>query len=81
MDKKEAYKKIKNSSNNIRFKEICYIAELFGFIYRGGAGSHTVFKRNDISEKLNFQNDNGKAKPYQVRQFVKIIEKYNLLED
>jgi len=23
----------------------------------------------------------GKAKPYQVKQFIKIIEKYNLLED
>jgi len=30
---------------------------------------------------LTFQEVKGKAKPYQVRQFVRIIEKYNLLEE
>jgi len=30
---------------------------------------------------LNFQEVKGKAKPYQVRQFIKIIERYNLLEE
>jgi len=30
---------------------------------------------------LNFQNVGGKAKPYQVKQLIKIIEKYNLLEE
>jgi len=28
---------------------------------------------------INFQEVKGKAKPYQVRQFIKIIEKYNLV--
>ena len=27
------------------------------------------------------QNEDGWAKPYQVRQFIKIIEKYDLQED
>jgi hypothetical protein len=81
MDKKEIYRKLKNSPNNIRFSEICYIAELFGFVHRGGAGSHRVYKRKDINQKLNFQDDNGKAKPYQVRQLIKVIQNYNLLED
>jgi len=30
---------------------------------------------------LNFQNVKGKTKPYQVKQLIKIIEKYNLLEE
>jgi len=30
---------------------------------------------------LNFQNVGGKAKPYQVRQLIKVIKKYNLLEE
>ena len=81
MNKNKAYKKIKKSPTNIRFTEICNIAESFGFEHRGGAGSHTIYKRKDIDEKLNFQNDKGKAKPYQVRQLIKIIERYNLLED
>jgi len=31
---------------------------------------------------VNIKNDNGQAKPYQVNQFLSLIEKYNLkLED
>jgi len=30
---------------------------------------------------LNFQNVGGKAKPYQVRQFIKIVEECNLSEE
>jgi len=32
----------------------------------------------DIIEILNFQNVGGKAKPYQVRQFLSVIEAYGL---
>jgi len=81
MDKTTAYKKLQNSVNNMRFSELCYIAEMFGFVHRGGVGSHRVYKRKDINQKLNFQEDNGKAKPYQIRQLIKIIKQYNLLED
>jgi hypothetical protein len=34
-----------------------------------------------VEELLNFQNVKGKAKPYQVKQFIKIIEKYGFLEE
>ncbi len=30
---------------------------------------------------INFQEVKGKAKPYQVKQFIRVIEKYNLLEE
>jgi len=39
-----------------------------------------VYIRRGCKKILNFQNVNGKAKPYQVRQFIRIIEKYSLLE-
>jgi len=47
--------------------------------FRGGKGSHRIFVKEGIREMLNFQEVKGKAKPYQVRQFIKII--YNLLEE
>jgi len=49
---------------------------LFGFIFRGGKGSHRIYVKDGIREMLNFQNVKGKAKPYQVKQFLKIIERY-----
>lgn len=32
----------------------------------------------DIPELVNLQNVNGQAKPYQVRQLLRLIERYNL---
>jgi hypothetical protein len=52
-----------------------------GFHTRKGTGSHRVYFREGISEILNFQNEAGWAKAYQVRQFIKVIEKYGLEED
>lgn len=79
MDKGEIYEKLKKNPANVRFEEICKIAKLFGFRFKGGKGSHRIFVRAGIREMLNFQEVKGKTKPYQVKQFIRIIEKYNLL--
>ncbi|MHC1630671.1 MAG: DDE-type integrase/transposase/recombinase, partial [Methanoculleaceae archaeon] len=57
----------------MRFKDLCRAAETFGFRRKGGKGSHTVYVRDGIPDILNFQNVKGKAKPYQVRQLLKMI--------
>jgi len=81
MSKKEIYQKLKKNPKNVKFEELCRAAELFGFEFRGGKGSHRIFVKEGVREMLNFQEVKGKAKPYQVRQFIKIIERYNLLEE
>ncbi len=53
---------------------------MFGFKFRGGKGSHEINVKNGVREMLNFQNIKGKAKPYQVKQLLKIIKKYKLME-
>ena len=80
MSKEEIYQELKGRITNVRFEEFCKAAESFGFKFRGGKGSHRIFVREGVKELLNFQNVKGKAKPYQVKQFIKIIERYNLLE-
>jgi predicted RNA binding protein YcfA (HicA-like mRNA interferase family) len=65
----------------IRFARICIIAEAFGFQTRRGIGSHRIYYRDGVREILNFQNVDGWAKAYQVKQLIKIIIRYNLLED
>ena len=72
---------LKRNPKNIRFNRLCNIAEEFGFKFRGGRGSHRIYVKKGIKEMLNFQNMHGKAKPYQVRQLIKVIEKYNLIEE
>jgi len=80
MDREEIYRELKERVTNVRFEELCRAAESFGFKFKGGKGSHRMFVREGIKELLNFQDVKGKAKPYQVRQFIKLIEKYNLVE-
>lgn len=41
-------------------------------------GSHHIFRRPGIEEKLNLQRDDGKAKVYRVRQVRAVILKYRL---
>ena len=43
-------------------------------------GSHHMFRRVGVDEKINLQRDNGKAKRYQVRQVRQLILKYQLRE-
>ena len=81
IDKRAVYDELKRNPNNVRFKRLCGAAELFGFKFRGGKGSHVIYRRDGIIEMLNFQNVGGWAKPYQVRQLLKIIDKYNLLKE
>ncbi len=70
--------KIKNNSNNVRFDELCHLIETFGFIHSGGKGSHRFYTYKGIPGVLNVQDYNGMAKPYQVKQFLKIIEEFKL---
>ncbi len=72
------YEKIKNAPENVRFEEVCALAEMAGFVFKAARGSHKLYKRTGVAELLNFQNEGGKAKPYQVRQLLKIIDSYGL---
>jgi hypothetical protein len=81
MDKQELLEELKANPKKVRFTRLCQIAESFGFETRKGTGSHRVYFRDGVWELLNFQNEGGWAKAYQVRQFIKVIERHNLQED
>lgn len=45
-------------------------------------GSHRIWLHPDIPDAmLNLQPDRGQVKPYQVKQFLKLVEHYNLRID
>lgn len=57
-------------------------AEALGFQVARTEGSHHILTHPDLSELLNLQEVKGEAKPYQVRQLLRLIERYDLcLED
>jgi hypothetical protein len=58
------------------------LVETFGFRLDRTSGSHHIFVHPDIPELVNLQDRRGKAKPYQVRQFLDLVELHDLqMED
>jgi hypothetical protein len=62
-----------NAPGNLRFADLCGLAELGGFVFDRSAGSHRIYKHGS-GVMMNFQDVNGKAKPYQVKQLVDFIK-------
>jgi predicted RNA binding protein YcfA (HicA-like mRNA interferase family) len=78
MNKQKLLRKLSGGQKNIRFTDATACAEAFGFHLARVSGSHHIFIHADIPEPINLQNVNGQAKPYQVKQLLKLIEKYDL---
>lgn len=65
------------SDANIPFDDLCHLLRRLGFEVRV-RGSHHLFRKPGVEEKINLQRDDGKAKVYQVRQVRAVILKYKL---
>jgi hypothetical protein len=65
------------SDANFAFEDLCNLLLYLGFELRV-RGSHHLFRKAGIVEKINLQRDGNKAKPYQVRQVRNVIVKYKL---
>ena len=63
---------------NVRFGEMIDLAGGFGFEAVRTSGSHHILARPGIRELVNLQSVGGQAKPYQIRQFLRLVERYNL---
>jgi predicted RNA binding protein YcfA (HicA-like mRNA interferase family) len=71
--------KLLSGSNDIHFEEFTSLLEGFAFELERVRGSHHVYSHPGIGELLSVQpRHDGKAKPYQLRQFLKLVEEYNL---
>jgi len=67
-----------SSPANLRFEEVCALARAFGFHLSRVKGSHHIFAHPNVRELVNLQEVKGKAKPYQVKQLLALVEGYNL---
>jgi len=63
---------------NIRFEAMVSLLESLGFRLARVSGSHHIFVHPSVAELINLQEVDGKCKAYQVRQLLKLIERYNL---
>ena len=61
----------------IRFDDLCHLLESLGFEKRV-RGSHNLFRKNGVEERINLQRAGTNAKPYQVKQVRAVIQKAKL---
>jgi hypothetical protein len=62
----------------VRFTELCQLAECFGWEFARQKGDHRLYKRSGTKQLMNFQDSDGKAKVYQVRQLLAVIDDLGL---
>ena len=72
---------MRRSPAGIRFNDAVRVAKHY-FGQPRVAASHHIFSMPWPGDpRVNLQDTNGKAKPYQVRQLVEAIDKMNLLRN
>ncbi|MBC7833988.1 MAG: type II toxin-antitoxin system HicA family toxin [Phycisphaerales bacterium] len=80
MDPRKLLQRISTNPVNVKFSDFTRLVQAFGFeLDRHSGTSHRIYKHSGLPEaRLNLQPVSGEAKPYQVRQFLKIVEEYDL---
>ena len=78
MNKRKLLEKALRSPNNFSFSEFVTLVEAFGFRLSRINGSHHIFVHPSVRGLVNLQEVNGKAKSYQIRQFLELVEYYSL---
>ena len=80
-DCQELLEHARTEPSGLRFSELCHLAECFGFTHARQKGSHVMYKRPGYFGLMNFQDDGGNAKPYQVRQLLRAIKELGLVNN
>jgi len=63
---------------NIAFADFRRLVEAFEFRLVRVSGSHHAFAHPRVDELLNLQPVSGDVKPYPIRQFLRLVERYDL---
>ena len=74
----EAWQSILDGSRNVRFADLGRLLVAFGFVLDRQSGSHRIWRHPASRARMNVQPMRGKAKPYQLRQLVEIVESEGL---
>ena len=72
------YAKLVSTRAAMRFRDFQRILEAFGFTLDRISGSHHIYKHPQASRPLSIQPRADKAKPYQIDQFLDMIEEFRL---
>jgi predicted RNA binding protein YcfA (HicA-like mRNA interferase family) len=83
MDRRELLNRLLDGHvRNVAFRDFCDLVEGFGFELWRIRGSHHMYRRTGVVDRVVLQPERGDTKAYQIRQFLRTVEEYDLrLED
>ncbi len=66
---------MRSNPQNVLFVDLCRVCDHYFGTARQSGSSHRIYKTPwQGNPRINIQNNNGKAKAYQVKQVLKAIE-------
>ena len=72
------YARLLTSRSSMRFRDFQRILETFGFTLDRINGSHHQYKHALANRPLSIQPKGNMAKPYQIDQFLDMVEEFGL---
>lgn len=76
--KKMLQRMIQSRGKNVLFTDFVTVLEAFGFELDRTRGSHQIYVHKLNKRMISIQCDGKDAKPYQIKQFISMIERYDL---
>jgi predicted RNA binding protein YcfA (HicA-like mRNA interferase family) len=70
-------RRLLSGSFNVSFGDMINLVEGFAFRLSRTRGSRHIYTHPEIPELVHLQEVGGQAKPYHVRQFLRLEERYN----
>ena len=75
-------RQIRRNPKDVRFLDLCKVCEHYFGKARQSKGSHRIYKTPWQGDpRVNIQNRQGFAKPYQVRQVLNAIQRLENIDD
>ena len=79
MDQQELLRRLQvGHLANVRFSDFVRLLEDFGFELERVTGSHHIYRHSRTGVRLNIQPIQRDAKPYQLRQFLQLVERHGV---
>lgn len=73
---------MQRNPKGVRFDDLCQVCDFYFGAPRQAKGSHRIYKTPWQGDpRVNIQDQQGMAKPYQVRQVLKAIERLEANRD
>ena len=78
MKPRKTWENIAEGTRNVSFRDFERLLKAFGFEHRRTSGSHRIYRHPRVPRPLSVQPISGQAKPYQVNQFLEMVEEFGL---